>query len=611
MKQILSLLCVLGAFVVPDNAATATPHAGQAVRPNILWILGEDASPHIGCYGETLIKTPHLDRLAAEGIRFGHAFVTCPVCSPSRSAMVTGMYQTTLGVHNHRSQNTGGKGGGNPPYFDSYKLPVKSIPQLFREAGYHVTNGSGSASRKNGKTDYNFVTENRMYDGVDWRAAVKAGKPFFAQIQLEGGKSRNQRQSEVDPGKVKLPPYYPDHPTLREDWAVYLNSWIDQDRQVGEILASLDEAGVGDNTVVFFLTDHGVSHARGKQFLYEEGIRVPLIVRFPDGRRAGTVRDDLVVHIDLAASSLALAGIGIPNPVQGKDLFAQDYAPREQVFAARDRCDETVEFIRCVRTKRFKYIRNFLSHLPHLQPNQYKDGKPITQMIRQLHTAGGLNELQSRLIDAPRPREELYDLAADPHETVNLAKRPQYAKTLTSLRDSLADWMIESRDLGVIPEPLLEDFGRNSGSKYAVLRSKLARGTGRDLIRTIEAGERGESAGLTDPSPAVRYWAATWAGIHGDRSVAPKLRRLLTDDLEPVQIAAALALCRLGQDQGKSIALLASHVDSTNHITGMYATRGIEWTGIRNDATKLAADQAATSRYEFTRRIGRRLQGQH
>lgn len=582
--------------------------SAKNARPNILWILGEDASPHIGCYGETAIKTPHLDRLAAKGIRFENAFVTCPVCSPSRSAMVTGMYQTTLGAHNHRSQNERGKGGGYPAYFDSYRLPVKSIPQLFREAGYLVTNGSGADCRKNGKTDYNFTTTESMYDGADWR---KAGdKPFFAQIQLKGGKYRNKRQSAVDPAKVRLPPYYPDHPVLRDDWAVYLNSWIEQDREVGRIMESLKQAGVADQTVVFFLTDHGASHARGKQFLYEEGIRVPLIVRFPDGRSAGTTRNDLVVHIDLAATSLALAGIKLPERLQGVNLFAPDYRPRDQVFSARDRCDETAEIIRCVRTKRFKYIRNFLSHLPHLQPNQYKNGKPIIQTIRQLHAAGKLNPLQSQLLVAPRPTEELYDLEADPNETLNLAAHPEHAKTLTRLRESLTEWMIESRDLGLVPEPLLEDFGRRSGNKYEVLQSKLARGSVRSLINAIETGERGGDAGLDDPSPSVRYWAATWAGINKRRSTIPRLKQLLSDEWEPVQIAAALALCRLGERQQQSIGLLARRIDSSNHITGLYAIRGIEWSGIRNATTQAAADQAAKSKYEFTRRIGRRLQGQ-
>lgn len=252
-----------------------------------------------------------------------------------------------------------------------------------------------------------------------------------------------------------------------------------------------------------------------------------------------------------------------------------------------------------------------MSYLPHLQANQYKDAKTTTRTIRKLHGAGKLNELQSRFFTIPRPVEELYDLEADPHETVNLATNPDHSETLIDLRKSLQDWMIESRDCGLIPEPLLEEFGRNSGSKYAVLQSKLSRASVRALITEIETGERGEPGRLDDPSPAVRYWAATWAGNHKDKSVVPQLQKLLNDEWEPVRIAAALALCKMGQNEAAAIAILVELIDSSNPITGMYAIRGIEWSGIRNATTKAAADKAEKSSYEFTRRIGRRLQGQH
>ena len=210
---------------------------------NVVWIVIEDASPHIGCYGETLIKTPHIDRMAREGIRCSSAFVTAPVCSSSRSAMVSGMYQTTLGVHNHRSQASSGKGGGNVAYYDSYKVPksVKLIPELFRDAGYYVTNKS--------KTDYNFIPTSKLYHGSDWKKAP-ANQPIFAQFQLKGGKNR-KAQSHADPDKVVLPPYYPGHPELRQDWAKYLDSWVETDKEVGRILADLEKAGRLDSTAVF------------------------------------------------------------------------------------------------------------------------------------------------------------------------------------------------------------------------------------------------------------------------------------------------------------------------------------------------------------------------
>lgn len=375
MRRILLLACIL---IFSLNVF------GSDDRPvNIVWIVIEDASPHLGCYGETLIKTPNIDQLSREGIRFKNAFVTAPVCSPSRSAMISGMYQTTLGAHNHRSQNSSKKGGGNKSYYQSYRVPksLKLIPELFRDAGYYVTNKT--------KTDYNFIPNSELYEGTEWKKAPTK-QPIFAQFQLRGGKNRSA-QSQVNPRKVILPPYYPDHPELKKDWAKYLDSWVETDKEVGKIINDLKIAGRLDSTAVFLWTDHGVSHLRGKQFLYDEGIRIPLIIKLPKSERAGTVRDDLIEHIDIAASSLKIAGIKIPKNVQGQDFLAADYEAREFIFSGRDRCDETVDIQRCVRDSRFKYIRNFMSYVPHMQPNKYKDGKKIIQVIRGMHKEGKLN----------------------------------------------------------------------------------------------------------------------------------------------------------------------------------------------------------------------------
>jgi arylsulfatase A-like enzyme len=522
--------------------------------------------------------------------------------------MVTGMYQTTLGAHNHRSQRTGGKGGGNRAYYDSFRLPIKSIPELFREAGYYVTN---SGLNKSGKTDYNFMAPD-LYDPGDWTDR-KAGQPFFAQVQLHGGKARGAKvEHPVDPADVTLPPYYPDHEVIRRDWAAYLNSWIKTDNEVGRIVDSLRDAGVLEKTVVFFWTDHGVSHLRGKQFLYDEGILVPLIMRLPGGRRAGTVRRDLVEHIDIAATSLALAGIEIPDHVQGRDLLAEDYTPREFSFAARDRCDETVDIIRCVRTGRWKYIRNFMSHLPHAQPNQYKDGKAIVQTIRKLHKSGELNELQDRVFQAPRPVEELYDLENDPYETVNVAEKPEHQQRLKQFRGALYDWMVQTRDVGLIPEPILEDLGRKYGTKYYVLRQDENADLVRRLIDVIEAGERGDRAALLEAlesdRPSLRYWAATWLGNLHDESAAAKLVDRTSDNTPAVRVAAALALCKLGRHQ-QYLPLLAEQIEADNLITGMFAIRALEQVGPPAKAVLPAVKQARDNPYEFTRRFARRLTG--
>ena len=606
ISRSLVLLLLTVPFATEVRSQPAAGNEGSAARPNLLWIVVEDASPHLGCYGETTIATPHIDRLAVEGVRFRSAIVTNPVCSPSRSAMITGMYQTTLGAHNHRSQRTTGKGGGNRAYYESFGLPIESVPGLFRQAGYHVTNSGPS---KDAKTDYNFVAPD-LYEPGDWRGR-RPDQPFFAQLQLHGGKARVARVDHpVDPLRLTLPPYYPDHPVIRRDWAAYLNSWIKTDNEVGRIVDLLRKEGVLDQTVIFLWTDHGVSHMRGKQFLYEEGIRVPLMVRFGDGSRKGLVRGDLVEHIDIAATSLALAGIERPAYIQGRDLFAENYQPRRYAFSARDRCDETVDIIRCVRSTRWKYIRNFMSHLPHAQPNQYKDGKAVIQTMRRLHREGKLSELEARVFEKSRPVEELYDLENDPQETVNLAGRTRFREQLKKLRGVLYDWMVETRDPGLIPEPILEELGRKYGSKYHVLQQEENTQLVRRLIEVVDAGQRGDRSALLEAleseGASLRYWAASWLGNLGDRSAAEHLTGFTNDPTPAVQLAAALALCKLGRHK-QYLPLLAEHIESENLVTGMYAIRALEQLGPAARAVLPAIQRARENPYEFTRRIARRL----
>ena len=419
-------------------------------QPNIIWIIAEDQSDHFGSYGETLAKTPHVDRLSAEGAKFTRAFVTAPVCSPSRSAIITGMYQTSIGAHNHRS----GRGERK------IHLPtmVRPIPEILREAGYYVSNGrmQTDASIAKGKTDYNFVYSPDLYDGADWSGRTE-GQPFFAQVHLRGGKFRNQKTLEpisnvqtigIDPEEVTLPPYYPDHPELRKDWAQYLESIEHVDWEVGQVMDRLKREGIEQNTIVFFLTDHGVSHARGKQFLSDEGTKIPLIVHAPGRIEPGLVREDLVAHIDITASTLDFAGLEVPSGMEGRPLFGEHAQPREYVVSARDRCDETVEHMRSVRTKRYKYIRNYLPELPHLQANRYKDSKMIIQTLHELHEQGRLSAEIDHMFFARRPREELYDLQEDRWEMKNLAVDPAHRGTLVQLRGTLDEWIRETGDIG-------------------------------------------------------------------------------------------------------------------------------------------------------------------
>lgn len=461
----LILLCLstVTSLVTPSSTGVA----GEAIgaRPNILWFIVDDMSANFSCYGERLIETPHVDRLAMEGTRFTNAFVTAPVCSPCRSALITGMYQTSIGSHHHRS--------GRGPLKIQLPDGIVPVPELLKRAGYYTCIGSGleESDRRGkkgrdtamGKTDYNFEWDAKMYDANDW-SGKRADQPFFMQVQLAGGKLRGgtdataikllerakaELGNSTDPASVSLPPYYPRDEVLLRDWAAYLDSVRFTDKHVGSVIARLTQEGLLENTLVIFMTDHGISHARGKQFLYNEGTHVPLVVRGP-GIAKGQVRKDLVEHIDLAAISLAAAGVSIPASMQSRNVFASTYQPREAVFSARDRCDETVERLRSVRTDRFLYIRNFYPQRPHLQPNAYKDGKSIVKTLRSLHESGKLDPLAEKLMFSPtRAPEELYAWTEDPWQVNNLASLPSHKSSLEAMRAKLDQWMIDTKDKGL------------------------------------------------------------------------------------------------------------------------------------------------------------------
>ncbi|MBM4017556.1 MAG: sulfatase [Planctomycetes bacterium] len=439
------------AMALQDRAAAAPEAPGK--RLNVLWVMSEDISPDIGCYGTPLVHTPNLDRLAAEGTRFAHAFCTAPVCSPSRSAMITGMYQTTIGAHHHRSHRK-----------DGYRLPegVRLITDHLRDAGYYTCNVTTAAPgvRGSGKTDFNFQCE-KPFDGTDWKDR-KEGQPFFAQLSLgvthrswAGARAwAKQAGLLVDPDKVKVPPYYPDLPLVRDDWAHYLDSMGCMDDQAGKIIQRLKDEGLYDSTVIFFIGDNGRCDVRGKQWLYEGGISIPLIVRWPGVTRPGTVSNDLVLAIDISATILAIAGVDVPPRMEGQVFLGPGARPpREFVVAARDRCDETVDRIRCVRTKKWKYIKNFMPERPYTQPNAYKERSyPVLNFMKQLQAEGKLSAVQALFMAPTRPPEELYDLEADPYEVSNLAARPEHQETLKSLRAILEKWIKDTDDKGQYPE---------------------------------------------------------------------------------------------------------------------------------------------------------------
>ena len=429
-------------------------------RPNILWILSEDISPDLSCYGTEAVQTPNLDKLAHEGIRFTNAFTTGPVCSASRSAMITGMYQTSIGAHHHRSHRD-----------DGYMLPapVRLITEYFHEAGYYTANVTTAAPgvRGSGKTDFNFQFK-KPFDGNDWNQR-KAGQPFFAQLSINvthrGGHWKNLREqleNPVDPAKVELPPYYPDHPIARQDWATYLNSIQLMDQYVGRILERLNDEGLAENTVVIFIGDHGRCHVRGKQWLYDGGIHIPLIIRWPGKLKAGQVCEYLISAIDISATILRIAGTEPLKHLEG-EVFLEPYTKsawkpvekRDYVIAARDRCDETIDRIRCVRTKRYKYIRNFMPERPYTQRNRYKEQSyPMLNLMKELHAQGKLTPVQALFMAPRKPDEELYDIRNDPCEINNLANSPEHQETLRKMRAILDKWIKDTGDMGRFPEKL-------------------------------------------------------------------------------------------------------------------------------------------------------------
>jgi len=418
--------------------------AGNEENPNILWLDAEDLSPDLGCYGAPLVKTPNIDRLASEGILFTNAFVTCPVCSPSRSSVVTGMYQTSIAAHHHRSNR-------------DKPLPegIKHISDYLRDAGYLTCNGQALTEGRQGKLDYNFkMSFDEAFDGTDW-SQRKPGQPFFAEVHFSETHRNfyHDPENPIDPEDVELPPYYPDHPIARQDWALYLETVQNLDKKVGKILQRLADEGLADNTVVFFWGDHGRAMVRGKQFLYDGGIRIPLIVRWPNQIKSGTVSDALVSSIDLAPTWLTIAGIQPPHYMQGQVLLHPDACERDYIFAARDRCDETDDRIRCVRTNRYKYIRNFFPERPYTHFNTYKKTQyPVLTLMEILYKQGKLTPEQAQFMAPNRPEEELYDLQNDPHEVHNLVGDSTYQDILQELRVVLDKWIEESGDQGAIPE---------------------------------------------------------------------------------------------------------------------------------------------------------------
>ena len=422
MKTVLKPVVVLAlCFTLHLEASGASEN-----RPNILWITIEDWSPDLSCYGTKGIHTPHVDKLASEGIRYEMAFTTSPVCSASRSAMMTGFHQNYIRANQHREH-------------DKKPLPhgVKPIPHLLEKAGYFTALMSW-------KTDCNFTPNKKeeLFMGEDW-AEREPGQPFFARITFGGTHRSFNRDPErpIDIKDVQLPPYYPDTPFCRRDWANGLEQMQLVDSEIGALLKRLDDEGLADNTIVFFIGDHGRCHIRGKQFLYDGGIRIPMVMRWPGKVAPGQVSDDLVMSIDICATILEAAGTTLPVPLHGKSLFSEEVRKRKYVFAARDKMDETHDAMRAIRSKDYKLILNLMPERPWCQYNRYKEnGYPMLAELNVLNLKGQLTPEQAAFLAPAKPEVELYDLRSDPYEVRNLADDPDYAPIKAEMLSELDKW---------------------------------------------------------------------------------------------------------------------------------------------------------------------------
>jgi N-sulfoglucosamine sulfohydrolase len=523
--------------------------SSAADRPNILWISLEDISADLGCYGDTYAVTPNIDSLAKEGCRFTRAFTHAGVCAPSRSGIITGMHPTTIGTHYMRCK------GVPPPH-------VKCFTEYLRAAGYYCTNDS--------KTDYNFDVPLTAWDdnrsGAHWRNRPTKETPFFAvinlttthesQIRLPEAQLQQRRDSLAphelhDPAKAPLPPYYPDTPVVRRDMANYYDNLTWTDRRVGQILKDLEKDGLAESTIVFCWGDHGRGLPRHKRWIYDSGIRVPLIVRWPGKVEPGSVRDDLVCFLDLAPTMLSLAGSERPNHFQGQVFLGDERASeREYVYAARDRMDETLDIIRAVRDKRFKYIRNYRPDLPYAQPITYMDEMPTIKEWRRLAAEDKLEGPQKIFFRPTKPVEELYDTDADPHEIHNLAGDLKYAGELSRLRAAHEKWREETGDLGLIPEAELMERVRPGGKWSVTADPAIAISGGK---ASISCATEGASIAyrLDDPSqpPPVAPATKGKKGKAGAKGAdAARERWLLYTG--PVEVPAGKVVyaraCRLG-----------------------------------------------------------------
>ena len=540
--------------------ALACAAAGLAAdRPNILWITAEDHGPWMGAYGDPNARTPNVDALAARGMLYRVAWSTAPVCAPARTTLISGMYPPSFGGQHMRSLT---------------RLPasMKMYPQYLREAGYYVTNNS--------KKDYNLEEPGEVWDEssnkAHWKNRPK-GKPFFAIFNYtESHESRlriRPHEKILDPAKIRVPGHHPDAPEVREDWAQHYDNIAEVDRLAGERLKEIADAGLAEDTIVFYYSDHGSGIARHKRWTYNSGLHVPWVVYFPEKwrhlapaeYRPGGQSFRPIGFVDAAPTALSIAGIRPPSHMQGR-AFAGEFAaaaPRYQ-FGFRDRMDERYDMSRSVRDERYIYIRNYKPHRIWGQYIDYMFQTPTTRVWKSLFDAGKLNPAQA-LFWQEKPAEELYDLVADPDEVDNLARRDDHKRIVERLRGALQDWQVRIRDVGFLPEGEIHSRAEG-GAPYDMGHDDFRY----PMRRTMETADRASSRSndpatiaalrraFRDADSAVRYWAGIGAIVRADsgvRAFSRELNEALADPAPYPRIAAAEALGRWGNEMESRRAL--------------------------------------------------------
>ncbi|MEM6344486.1 MAG: sulfatase-like hydrolase/transferase [Bacteroidota bacterium] len=554
--------------------------------PNIIWLVAEDISPALGCYGDQYARTPNIDRLAAAGVVYDFALTTAPICAPSRSCLISGLYASSLGTQHLRCEIP-------------FPEQLKTLPELMQAQGYFTSNRD--------KTDYNFDP-----DGLweYWSSTLTPWKhrednrPFFSFINIgpshEGSVNNLEKYRDFvrdlptedlhDPTKVKFPPYYPDSPKTRETWAHYYDILQVLDQNVGLVLDSLSLDGLMDETIIFFMADHGFGMPRYKRWLNKTGMHVPLIVYMPpnyqhlmDGFEAGGHKTEMVSFIDMVPTTLNLAGAKLPDWLEGEPILGSNASPQRNFsFGARDRADDMYEMSRSVTDGRYLYVRHYMPHLPYIQSGViFSDKKQSFRELRKLYQAGKTNVEQAKLWN-PKPIEELYDLQNDPQELNNLAEQLEMKSIKGKLVRELHQWMIKTKDLGLLPEA--EYMLRSQGSTPF----EYARSSGNYQIESILAaaemvGTSGEGAllkNLNAEDSGLRYWGVI--GLMQLNEISPegraRLDGLLNDTSPSVQIAAAEALCRFGNSD-KAVAVLGELVQSDQPWLALQAARSIQLIG--------------------------------